>query len=375
MIGNAIGISNIEIYRSFSEAKCFWKSLEEEAEGYIFQTYDWLENWYKHVGHHKDIQLCIVTVFNNNQKVEMILPLGIEKILGSLKLFWLGGRLAEYNAPLCTSSFLEKLNKTLFINIWNEIKQKLPTFDVIHFVVQPTVVGKWPNPFLYLGKKYQEISYAAQLDENWETFFSRKRNSKKRGDSRRKLKRLEKIGPLRFVQAKTAQEIKDITSYMIDLKRKRHRESGWYDFLEIEGYRNFYHQAANALIPKGKIHLSALICGDEIISAHWGMVWKNRFYILMPVHTGGKWRVYSAGRLLMEYLMEWSCNIGLEIFDFTLGEHDYKKDWSDIEMPVYQYLEVNTFKGNLYILQNIVRKRIEKHPQLAEKVRRLVYRF
>jgi CelD/BcsL family acetyltransferase involved in cellulose biosynthesis len=41
------------------------------------------------------------------------------------------------------------------------------------------------------------------------------------------------------------------------------------------------------------------------------------------------------GRLLLEHLMKTSINDGCTVFDYTVGDDAYKKDWTDIVLPLY----------------------------------------
>ena len=70
----------------------------------------------------------------------------------------------------------------------------------------------------------------------------------------------------------------------------------------------------------------------------------------MPAHEGGEWDKFSPGRLLLEYLIKWSIENRLKIFDFTIGEDQYKKVWCDTETMIYETLEATTTKGKIYIL-------------------------
>ena len=54
---------------------------------------------------------------------------------------------------------------------------------------------------------------------------------------------------------------------------------------------------------------------------------------------------YSPGRLLISLLIKWSISKKIDIFDFTLGDENYKKSWCNNESQLYNYLYLNSFKG------------------------------
>ena len=99
-----------------------------------------------------------------------------------------------------------------------------------------------------------------------------------------------------------------------------------------------------------RTHISYLKLNEELIAAHWGIVHKKRFYYLIPsldVRDLGK---YSPGRLLITLLLKWSISKKISIFDFALGDENYKKSWCNNESQLYNYLYLNSFKGFLLFI-------------------------
>ena len=63
---------------------------------------------------------------------------------------------------------------------------------------------------------------------------------------------------------------------------------------------------------------------------------------------------YSPGRLLISLLVRWSISKKLEIFDFTLGDEDYKKSWSNASSVLFNHIKLISLRGFiLYILLKI----------------------
>ena len=103
------------------------------------------------------------------------------------------------------------------------------------------------------------------------------------------------------------------------------------------------------------IHCAALFVGDITVATHVGIADQDTFYYLMPAHEGGNWEKFSPGRLLLEHLMEWSIQNKLKVFDFTVGDEQYKKDWCDIETELFEKLEAVTTKTYDFELDDLRR--------------------
>jgi CelD/BcsL family acetyltransferase involved in cellulose biosynthesis len=350
---------NISIFETFEDAESVWKQFEQTADGYGFQSYDWLSHWYQAVGVGLNIQPCLVLVEDSASQPLLFLPLGIQKTPGLRILIWLGGITADYCAPLVDKYSNEQLASRPFTLLWNDIKQRLPQFDLIHFKNQPENIGDQTNPFVQLGGAPYEISYFSRLKGSWEVHYQQQVKNRIRADSRRQRKRLTRIGELRFVVATESPRIEDITQKMIEQKSRCYRETGAFDLFAIEAYRQFYLQTAIELAPSGRIHVSALMCNDKIIATHWGMIFNERFYFLMPSYEGGKWQKYSSGRLLLEHLIEWCFGHQIEIFDFSIGDERYKQDWCEQTMSLFEYLTPVTSAGYAYVLWHNIKKKVK----------------
>ena len=111
--------------------------------------------------------------------------------------------------------------------------------------------------------------------------------------------------------------------------------------------QDFYMNFNDSEFKNGKIHISSLELNDNLISLHWGVVYKNIFYHLMPSIPKSEYMKYSPGRILLQYLIKWSIDNNIKKLDFTIGDEQYKKDWSNRNEFLFSYLESNTI---LYLL-------------------------
>jgi CelD/BcsL family acetyltransferase involved in cellulose biosynthesis len=102
-------------------------------------------------------------------------------------------------------------------------------------------------------------------------------------------------------------------------------------------------------LASGRVHISALLVGDQIVAAHWGLVCRDRFYYLMPSYEGGEWMKFSPGRLLMEELIEWCFSQGIAEFDLGVGDEPYKAKLVDTVVPLSRVRIPMTYRGRLYL--------------------------
>ena len=70
-----------------------WKSFEEYADCTVFQSFDWLFEWQKHVGIRADVTPVIVTASTDRGDPLIILPFGYIYVFFWVALAWLLGKL------------------------------------------------------------------------------------------------------------------------------------------------------------------------------------------------------------------------------------------------------------------------------------------
>ena len=54
---------------------------------------------------------------------------------------------------------------------------------------------------------------------------------------------------------------------------------------------------------------------------------------------------FGPGSLQLLQMLQYSIERGLKVFDFTIGDEPYKREWSDIEMRLYDHVSFATPRG------------------------------
>ena len=309
-----------------------------------FQCADILAVWCNTIGRARGIKPLFVSVLGPSRQPLMLLPLGIREQFGLKILRFLDGGVSDYNAPVV---FPGAAALGAAPAIWSEIAGHLPPFDLAILEKMPEQVGNLTNPLFSLATEdHHESCHAVALYGPWEKFV-RDRISNA-ADSRRRRRKLEKLGTVRIAIAQSADEREFFLSAMMRMKRRKYIDTKGYDVFDTPGTEDYYREATHALGESGPAQLSALILDGRILAAHWGYVAGDRFYHLMPAHEGREWRAYAPGRLLNEWLMQWCTERGLKYLDFGIGDETYKFDYCDLHIPLRDAFFPVTLMGRLY---------------------------
>jgi CelD/BcsL family acetyltransferase involved in cellulose biosynthesis len=336
----------IQNFNSFDDnLKAIWLDLQTTNNCYVFQTYNWVEHWYSTVGRKmQSIKPAIIVVFRDDAVVALF-PFGVQIIFGIRILVFLGGGQADYNNPILST----KLIPADLEFIWGKVIEELPKCDAIDFQRIPHSVNSKDNLFLKtISAIKSDVSFSTQLPDVGDKLpqLLSKRMLK---DNARMAQRLSEKGDLQYVIATNISQYNEIINTALKQKERQYISTGVRNILANSNIYNFYRNLFENLKPDVNVHLSALIHDNEILATHLGAVYGNRFYYLMPTYSIGKFEKYSPGRLLLEYLVKWSIEKKLDVYDFTIGAETYKNRWCNVEMPVYQQLASITIKGLIFV--------------------------
>jgi CelD/BcsL family acetyltransferase involved in cellulose biosynthesis len=326
---------SIEVHETLEAAEKAWRHLEQEGECFAFQTYDWVKTWHELIGTKLGVAPQIVVLRAPCGELAMLIPLGIRREMGLRQLSFLAHSMSDYQGPLMSKGVGERLAGD-FAALWSRIMERLPYVDLIDFRRMPKVIGNAPNPFVQLaGARETERAYAAHLPSTFQAFLTGKRKSIHR-DSLRKLRRLAEIGEVAFEIVEVPEKAEKVVEIMAHQKGPRYVEAFGFNWFErMPEVKTFYARIGALRSEHLRGHVSIMTVGGAVVSTHVGMVLHDRFYMLLPSYAGGEWYKYSTGRLLLEHLMETSIGEGCTVFDYTVGDDAYKKDWTDVVLPLF----------------------------------------
>jgi len=342
----------LSVHNEFSSVEAVWRRFEKTADSFAFQTFDFLETWYQHIGALADIDLQIVVAWGTSAKPLMILPFGIETRGALRKLIWLGNDVNDYNAPLLASNFADHVAPGAFPDLWKDIQSVLPAHDIVEMMRQPAMIEGQANPFLELDTQLNASgAHMTVLGDDFDAYYDTKRNAKAKRHFRSRRKKLEEMGETVYVHPETEEDITASVEKLIQLKSDALNAMGAHDFLAQPGYADFYKALSVKSEDKGIAHVSHMEVAGEYVAGNWGLVHKGRFYYLLASYDGPKFGRFAPGVQALVETMRWATEKGATTFDFTIGDERYKDEWCEIQIDLHDHLTANTLRGSLVLLK------------------------
>ena len=127
----------------------------------------------------------------------------------------------------------------------------------------------------------------------FQAFLTGKRKNIHR-DSLRKLRRLAEIGEVAFEFVEHLVKAEKVVEIMASQKGPNYVQATGFNLFErTPELKTFYARIGAMRSGQFRGHASTMAVGGVVISTHVGMIFRNRFYMILPSYAGGEWYRYS----------------------------------------------------------------------------------
>jgi CelD/BcsL family acetyltransferase involved in cellulose biosynthesis len=346
----------VELVAGGNLAAVDWPSIADDRDlrMYIFQSREFLDIWLDTIGKASGVEPYFVVVRDADGRPVLYLPLIIETKFNVRLLRFMDCGVADYNAPIVAAD--RSLSRQDFHDVWAKVLALLPGFDVIDLKKIASDVAGVVNPLAYLDRTpFGDSGHAIVLTRLREQTDTRRAVVRLRRKLQTYAKGLSRVGEPRFIVNPDAAEAAPVAERLLELKRQKYQRTSTPDFLTAPGVERFYRE----MMSPGRLgtisHLSALMIGDTVASAHLGFIGRGRFYYIFPAYDTefGRHRV---GHLLMEHLIDQSVAQDFETFDLGIGDASYKNKWATHHLAVHNHERAVTAAGRVYLQMRRVRR-------------------
>jgi CelD/BcsL family acetyltransferase involved in cellulose biosynthesis len=343
-----------------------WRAFEAQADGTVFQCFDWLSTWQRHIGTLHGVMPAIVVGRDSGGAMLFLLPLSISTTSFARELTWLGSDLCDYNAPLLAPAFFGRFERERFLKVWADITRAVQNhprlgFDLINLSKMPEMVGAQPNPMLYLGGTINPSgAYLTHLNGDWEAFYTAKRSSSTRRRDRTKRKKLSEFGEVKLINPASEADIAGTLDTLMAQKTRSFARMGVGNLFGKPGHADFYRAIAGGPADKTLVHVSRLDVGTTPAAINLALTWRGRYYHLLASYDDGEVSRFGPGAAHLHDLMQYAIEHGFKIFDFTIGDERYKRDWCDTELKLFDFIAAANWRGQLVAAPMFAKQKLKR---------------
>jgi CelD/BcsL family acetyltransferase involved in cellulose biosynthesis len=336
------------------------------------QSEGWVRAWIQAVPSD-----AIVAVASENGLASLSLALEVVQWGPWRVARFLGGRHANGNFPL-----LSRKKGTPARNrvdaLLAAIRDARPDLDMLCFErLLPEMEG-YRNPLLALAHRPSpNLSLASNLDGGFEALLKRQSGKRKRKRYRSQQRQFEEAGGARRIQASSRAQTDSMLEAFFAMKEVRFRELGIPDAFAGTETKSFFRQLfAEALSeepPPFVLH------GLEVGGKLRAVTGSSRRGDSLVCEFGAFAEDELAGAgpgsfLFFENIQEAAAQ-GFRLYDFSVGDEPYKRQWCELEITHFDAFVPLTVKGRLLAMWISVLTRmttfVKRTPVLWTQVKRL----
>lgn len=321
-----------------SGPRCAWKAechafrrYEEIAPlvhglvGSTFQSPIWLSTWFEVFAADGAIEPFLIVFRDDDAAIAMAIPL-IRRRDGALHVIEFADlSVSDYDMPLLRAD--KTVAQPASEDLYPVLIDALPPADLLRFLrLAPTINGH-SNPLFGHGWAVENpiSGWVLPMLDDWiET--RRSFSASQREVLDRKRRKLEQMPGVSIRVIDDLQDGVAALEALTQMQAKRNRELGQAFHLDQPKYRLFYEQ----ILRRGLDRDDVLLCGihqdgEGWIALNFGVRSGDEIVYLRLGNQFGDWAKLSPGVLLTEFMMQQAHARGVRIFDFAMGNYEYKK--------------------------------------------------
>ena len=362
---------DIVIHENMADARPAWLQLQSAgSQATFFQTYEWCNAWALTVGRDDAVKILVVCGMIANKPV-FILPFIARQSLGQTVISWFSYSEITYGYGVFDKNFLETCGGSLE-SCWPRIIKALPAFDALYLNAMPRTWAEADHPLAFLfNMTSANRSWRFRLDPEFSRLMAR-RSASSRRSIRKRDRKLEKSASLSFGLPQTGEDAKITIRTMLQHQKAR---------LEARGIRGLYNERQREFLyllssekdSKGNRVLLpyCLSLNGQTAAVMLGGYYDRTYWALISSLTPDtSLHHLSPGDYALRATVRACCEAGLQWFDLSSGDSDYKTHWGGKPVPLAESCHGYTLPGQLWCilrrLRTSAKRFIKKNPYLFD---------
>ncbi len=338
--------SIIQTAKEFDQLKDNWNNLFE-AHGtgtQLFQTYNWIWHWINQF-EFSPRNMVILTGRIDDELV-LVAPLILENKFGLKLLKWIGEPVSQYGDILIQENPQNLQWLKAGFNYLNETVKP----DLFHLRKTRFDAAITPLLEMYNATILEETTapyIEVRGDENF-TEFNKRYSQRSRKAKRRHRRKLEEKGPLSFNIFDEGKEANRAANHAINLKRDWLKATKTISpAFSSSLIDKFFDAATKENNHSANIKVSELCVDNHPAAIEIGILVKDYYGAHLGVYDPS-YIAHSPGSLQMQDTIAALIEKGVKTIDLFAPGDNYKYEWTEQSVPVYDFAYSTSVKGRLY---------------------------
>jgi CelD/BcsL family acetyltransferase involved in cellulose biosynthesis len=322
----------IEVVDRPSAIKLEWRQLEAAGVGTVFQRYDWVDAYARHVLPHEEARPAIV-LGRLDGVPAFILPLAVSTVGPVRVASWIGGNHAGYNFGLWSPEGAAALAGMERAEVEGMLGGALNGADCAVLERMPRLHAGLGQPLAALSSTPSPTEgYSFSLCGGMPAVLARRDAASRR---RRIAGKERRMGEFGAVETRTLRDFASANAaldFFAREKAQRLAEQGFANSFAAPGVMDFLRDllVRSQHMREPVLEMAELSVGGRTRAVIGGGLHRGRANIYFTTFAKDEAAAYSPGQVLMFRHIEEAGRGGAEAYDLGVGYEDYKTHWCDV---------------------------------------------
>ena len=320
-----------ETHADLSSIEALWRRFESSGISTIFQRYDWVDAYVRHVLPHEKARPAIV-LGRLEGRPAFVLPLAVARRGPVRVASWIGGKHSSYNFGLWSQEAAATMTRLPVGAIEKMLGDALDA-DCAVLARTPKVHQGVPQPFAGLPASPSPTEgYSFGLGGGFEAVLKRTDGAGRRRRVRTKERRMAEIGPMYYGKAQDLARALTELDFFFEQKALRLAEQGKPNSFSEPGVKDFYRDllAQSQAMDEPLLEMTHLCVDGKLRAVRGAGIHHGRLNGYFMTFARDDVVAHSPGHVLLFRHIEECCERGLNAYDLGVGYEEYKTHWCDV---------------------------------------------
>lgn len=348
-----------------------WLALGEYASD-PYSCFAWCQAWYRASEQHGTGKALVIVGRSAQGRVEMILPLFVERSSGIRLVTRPARRISGDFGGIFRPELRDSIKESQGQEFWTRVAQAIPG-DLLVLNGLSSEEVKRGNPLGYLDLHQSSIDgFHTTLQGDWDKQYEEMFSSKIRRNDRRCKRRMAEEGEVDCLVVAGAQAQSEAINALIEQKIEQLEQAGQPHHYGEPTVRSFFDQLPQLMQESAdeEFLFVSMKFNNEVVATNFGVRKGERHYGLMTAMSAHM-RKFSPGRLVMLETAGILTQRGCSFYDFGNGEYQYKQYWCTGKRNRFTAVQALSWKGRVLVplVKAYLRRKTQQELQRSEQQR------
>lgn len=345
------GRFEVAAFTNPSDIEREWRQLESTGVATIFQRYDWVDAYARHVlPKEKATPAIVLGRLDGNPA--FILPLATSTFGPVRVATWIGGNHSSYNFGLWSHEAAAVMASMRRTQIEAMLRAALDGVDYAVLRRMPRIHDDMAQPLAALSRSPSHTEgYSFALAGGFAAVLQKRNGGSRQRKIQSKERKMREAGVLEYGTVRSLERGNAALDFFFEQKALRLAEQGQLNSFGAPGVTDFFRDLLDRSrhMSEPLLEMAELRVGGKICAVIGSAIHRKRVNVYFMTFARDELAPQSPGQVLTFRQIAECCERGMAAYDLGVGFEDFKTHWCDVIHELDDAYVPLTSRGNAAI--------------------------